>query len=79
MAKSSDAWCWAAKISWVVTALASINLGSAVFFNIDFFGMQFMANPSFAQLVFAFIGLCGLFSFVTFVMHCSGNCKICRV
>jgi len=77
--KKSPAWCWAAKISWAVTALASINIGSAVFFDIDFFQMQFMMNPSFGQLVFAFIGLCGLFSFTTFVMHCTGDCKSCKV
>jgi len=79
MARSSSkssAWCWAAKISWVVTAIVSIDMALLAFFQFSLFQMNFiMQNPSLAQLLVAFIGLCGLYSFVTFVMHCSGDCK----
>jgi len=79
MAKSS-ALCWAAKISWAVTALASINIGMALF-NFNFFQTQFfMQNlQGLAPAIIALIGLSGAFSFVTFVMHCSSNCKSCKI
>lgn len=78
--KKDSLMCWAAKISWVVTALASINIGMSLF-NYNFFESDFfvMNLQSLGQLIVAVIGLSGAFSFATFVMHCSGKCKSCKV
>ena len=59
------------KASWVITALASINMGLAGFFGIDIFAMPFVINN--AQFValplIAIIGISGVWSLVHFFMN----------
>jgi len=80
MLKQDNLLCWAAKISWVVTALASINIGMALF-GFNFFQSNFylMNLQSLGKLIVGVIGLSGLFSLATFVMHCQGKCKSCKI
>lgn len=80
MAKKDAAMCWASKVAWVVTALVSINMGMSLF-EFNFFQSNFymMNLQALTPALMAIIGLCGLFSFATFVMHCSGNCKSCKM
>jgi len=61
--------------TWLITALASINIGFFPF-GYDFFRSGFMIN-TFPMLIvpsFYIIGLAGVISFVMFVMHFTSGC-----
>ncbi len=58
------------KASWVITALASINIGLALF-KINIFEMPFIVNnPEFVALpLIVIIGISGVWSLVHFFMN----------
>ena len=73
--KKPSGWYWCTQVAWLVTALISMNWGTWVIFRFNFFDTEFfrMNVAMLAPIVFAFIGLCGLFSFILFVMHRLGD------
>ncbi len=65
--------------SWVITALASINIGTCVMFGFDIFKTDFvmMNMPGIIAPAYYIIGLAGAFSFALFIMACMGTCPKC--
>lgn len=66
------------KISWIVTALAAINIGIIPFGHDFFMTEMFVKNPDLRTGAFYFIGLCGAYSLVKMVMHVMGYCGECK-
>lgn len=66
---------WIGKLSWVITALASINYGLRPF-NYDFFSTEFMMvnMQQFIVPLHYLILIAGLVSFAFFVMAVMGYC-----
>lgn len=64
--------------SWVITALASINVGLAPM-GYDFFQSSFVMNNmmSLIKPMYYIIGIAGLISLAMFVMACMGGCHKC--
>lgn len=71
---------WLCKISWLLTALASLNIGLAAAGMFDFFTLEFvMSAPALKQVIQYAVGLSGawsLFGIVRHLMYCgSGKCE----
>ena len=63
-------------LSWLITALASINIGACVAFQFDFFKTPFV-QTNLAWLTapaYYVIGLAGLMSLIMFLMAMMGMC-----
>lgn len=79
--KSSPVLCIVAIIAWVVTALASINMGLLPLGR-SLFQMEFMMGTSHGVFngIHYLVGLCGIISLVMLVMkwHTHAGCKKCK-
>jgi uncharacterized membrane protein YuzA (DUF378 family) len=64
--------------SWVITALASINIGLAAM-GYDFFQSNFVLTNMMGLIkpMYYIIGIAGLISLVLFIMACMGGCAKC--
>lgn len=63
------------KIAWIVTALASLNIGTSSFFGFDVLSMVPLAA---VKPLTALIGGSGLLSLVMCVHKCMERCKECN-
>jgi len=66
--------------SWLITALASLNIGTAVVFGFDFFRTDFMmmTMPSLMMPLYYLIGIAGLWSLIGFVKKSIYGCESCK-
>jgi hypothetical protein len=68
-------------LSWIVTALAALNMGLAALAMFDFFSFNyFMMHPEvrmYTMVGVGFFGAWSLFGFVKHLVYCSGECTTC--
>lgn len=65
---------WVEMLSWVISALAAVNIGLAPF-GFDFFQTEYMLmHPQFIEPVCYVVLAAGLISLALFVMALAGHC-----
>ena len=62
------------KIAFILIILGALNWGLIGFFGFNFFGYIFASVPMVARIVYAVVGLAGLWVLFA-AMRCCGSCK----
>lgn len=61
--------------SWLVTGLASVNIGAKALFQVDVIDQYLMSVKMPVEVV---IGVAGLITLLTFFSQCTGHCCTCE-